>query len=91
MRAWKNSKLWLQGSKLNNPHKEEVLSVINHVDAEAEVIVCQVNTLLLKSNEWIGFNTDGYGIFRAVQEKLNYKIKDASSYFGAGELRKSNL
>ena len=73
-----------KGLNLTIPHKEEVLSVINHVDAEAEVIGA-VNTLLLKSNEWIGFNTDGYGIFRAVQEKLNYRIKDASVLLlGAG-------
>ena len=72
------------GLNLTIPHKVKVFDIIENID-EGAVAMGAVNTLFYKSNEWVGYNTDGYGISKAVSCHLGYQIKDSSVLIlGAG-------
>jgi shikimate dehydrogenase len=72
------------GLNLTIPHKVKVLDIIENID-EGAVAMGAINTLFYESNQWVGYNTDGYGISKAVSCHLGYQIKDSSVLIlGAG-------
>lgn len=57
----------LQGLSVTIPFKIDVMNYLDEIDPLAENIGA-VNTILNKDGRLIGFNTDGYGALRALEE-----------------------
>ncbi|MFP6901445.1 MAG: shikimate dehydrogenase [Opitutales bacterium] len=74
-----------RGLNLTIPHKVDALGMIDWVDPEAALIGA-VNTLVFNANgRCEGFNTDGYGLERAVEEEFGFTLDGASVILlGAG-------
>ncbi|ADL13280.1 shikimate dehydrogenase [Acetohalobium arabaticum] len=58
----------LRGVNLTIPHKEAVIPYLDQVSKEAELIGA-VNTIKNEAGELIGYNTDGRGFVRSLQEE----------------------
>ena len=63
------------GLNLTIPHKVEVLKVLNDIDPEAQLMGA-VNTLHFGSGSWVGHNTDGIGLSRAISTDLGIRFQD---------------
>lgn len=63
------------GVNLTVPHKIAVLDMLDEIDPEAQQLGA-VNTILVEHNRLLGYNTDGYGFAKAVQEEFNLTLKD---------------
>lgn len=61
------------GVNLTIPHKVRAVSLVDHIDATAEQLGA-VNTLQRAPDGWIGFNTDGYGIEKAIRQELGVDL-----------------
>lgn len=61
-------KLELLGLNITLPYKTEILKYIDELSEEAKEIG-SVNTIKVKENKWIGYNTDWYGIFESLKIK----------------------
>ncbi len=61
------------GLNLTVPHKVLAFDLVAEIDADAAAIGA-VNTLRRTAAGWRGFNTDGYGLATAVQEKLGTSL-----------------
>ncbi|HLR64471.1 MAG TPA: shikimate dehydrogenase [Pseudogracilibacillus sp.] len=57
----------LNGFNITVPYKEDMMNYLDEVDPIAKQIGA-VNTVLVKDNKWIGYNTDGIGFVRALQD-----------------------
>ena len=76
--------LGYRGINLTIPHKVEVLPLVDSIDEEARIMGA-VNTLAWDGNGWKGYNTDGYGLEKALLEDLDATIGDSSIVvLGAG-------
>ncbi|MCX7887328.1 MAG: shikimate dehydrogenase [Verrucomicrobiae bacterium] len=64
----------LRGVNLTVPHKILALDIVDEVDAEARKLGA-VNTVLIENGKLQGFNTDGYGIAKAIREEFNFGFK----------------
>ena len=64
----------LRGINLTVPHKLLALEIVEEVDAEAHRLGA-VNTVAIEGGKWRGFNTDGYGIAKAIREEFNFGFK----------------
>lgn len=72
------------GLNLTIPHKVDVIPLLEEVDPEAERMGA-VNTLVRTENGYRGYNTDGYGIRKAIGEQLNRLLEGADVLLlGAG-------
>ena len=78
--------LGIQGLNVTIPHKQDIIDSLDEIDAVAEMIGA-VNTVQFNCNgdEILtkGFNTDGYGCVRAIEEKASVKDKKVT-ITGAG-------
>ena len=78
--------LGIQGLNVTIPHKQNIIGSLDEIDAVAEMIGA-VNTVQFNYNgdEVLtkGFNTDGYGCVRAIEEKAPEKKKKVT-ITGAG-------
>ena len=73
-----------QGLNLTIPHKVEVLKLLENLDSQAAAMGA-VNTLKLCDDRWYGFNTDGFGLEKAINNELGYKFENADILIlGAG-------
>ena len=63
------------GVNLTVPHKIAALEMMDEVDAEARQLGA-VNTVVVENNRLLGYNTDGYGFAKAIQEEFNLTLKD---------------
>lgn len=72
------------GINLTIPHKEVIMGIIDDFDPHAKLIgAC--NTLLRAKNGWKGYNTDGFGLERAVEIGLGRKFENSDIVIiGAG-------
>lgn len=62
-----------KGFNITMPYKEEVMEFLDEIDREAEIIG-SVNTVLNDGGKLIGYNTDGKGFVKSLQEKgVNFK------------------
>lgn len=72
------------GLNLTIPHKVEALNTVTNLDAEATMMGA-VNTLHFKNEEWYGYNTDGYGLHRALVQDLGCVLRTSKVLIlGAG-------
>lgn len=72
------------GLNLTIPHKVNVIPMLEEIDPAAERMGA-VNTLVRTPTGYRGFNSDGYGIRKAVEEKLQRQFRGAEILLlGAG-------
>jgi shikimate dehydrogenase len=69
------NKLNIAGLNVTIPHKQNVLVTLDHLDPIAKEIGA-VNTIKFQDNEAIGYNTDGKGCLRALEEKTSLYNRD---------------
>jgi shikimate dehydrogenase len=58
------------------PHKEAVMAHLDEVDESASVIGA-VNTIVNRSGRLIGYNTDGLGFVRSLQEEIISNLRQS--------------
>ena len=63
------AELPFHGVNLTIPHKVDAVSLVARVDEDAKALGA-VNTLRREEIGWVGFNTDGYGIEKALEQEL---------------------
>lgn len=63
--------LRLDGVNVTLPHKQQVMPLLDRIDADADLIGA-VNTIVCRDAELVGFNTDGLGFIRSLQEDLDF-------------------
>jgi shikimate dehydrogenase len=56
------------GASFSRPHKEKILSLVDEVDKHAKNIGA-VNTVLVRQEKLIGFNTDWLGVSAVLKER----------------------
>lgn len=73
-----------KGINLTIPHKEVAMSIVRDFDTSAAAVgAC--NTLLNTPDGWRGFNTDGFGVEKAIETAFSRSIKGANIIIiGAG-------
>ena len=80
-------RLWdcgYRGLNLTIPHKVEVLPLLETIEPSAQVMGA-VNTLVRTESGWLGRNTDGLGLERALNETLNQTLHSSNILLlGAG-------
>ncbi len=64
----------LAGLNLTIPHKILALDLVDEVHSEARKLGA-INTILINHGRLRGFNTDGYGISRAIQEEFGFTFE----------------
>src|SRR5699024_9731370 len=77
----------LDGFNVTVPYKQKVMDYLDEVDEEA-LKIGAVNTVLCKNNRLIGYNTDGIGYVRSLEQKfpkLSEKKDSPILILGAGE------
>ena len=78
------AKCGYRGLNLTIPHKVEIFSIIDSIDTNAQNFGA-VNTLWNNGSEWQGYNSDGYGLERALIGELNISMSSANILIlGAG-------
>ena len=72
------------GFNVTLPHKESVIPFLDEVDELARAIGA-VNTVINKDGRLIGYNTDGIGYIKALEEELTGELKTKRTLIiGAG-------
>ena len=72
------------GFNITIPHKESVIPFLDEVDELARAIGA-VNTVINKDGRLIGYNTDGIGYIKALEEELTGELKTKRTLIiGAG-------
>lgn len=56
------------GFNLSMPNKIAVLPYLDDIDPKA-ALIGSVNTVVLEKNRWIGYNTDGEGFLKSLEEQ----------------------
>jgi shikimate dehydrogenase len=64
----------MTGVNLTLPHKILALDVVDEVHSEARRLG-SVNTVLMEHRRLRGFNTDGYGFVKAIEEEFNLSLE----------------
>jgi shikimate dehydrogenase len=64
----------LTGVNLTLPHKILAVDVVDEVHSEARKLG-SVNTVLMEHGKLRGFNTDGYGFAKAIEEEFNFTLE----------------
>jgi len=62
----------LSGFNVTSPFKEKIIPFLDKISPEAKEIQA-VNTVLIKENKWIGFNTDWIGFLKTLNRKEHHK------------------
>lgn len=73
----------LNGFNITIPHKESIIPYLDEISPSAEHIGA-VNTVLVKDDKWIGYNTDGIGFVKGLIDKHGPIDKDNILVLGAG-------
>ena len=63
------------GVNITIPHKFEALDAVDHLDPAAQRLGA-VNTLAIRDGKLHGYNTDGPGFIRSVQEAFKTNLRD---------------
>lgn len=63
--------LHVQGFNVTIPHKQNIISCLDRVSLEAQVIGA-VNTVAREGNKLVGYNTDAGGFLRSLQYDLGF-------------------
>lgn len=73
----------MKGFNLTMPHKQDVMPYLDFIDRDAQLFD-SVNTVKVEGNRLLGYNTDGQGCLRAIEDK-GYHCKGKNIViFGAG-------
>lgn len=75
--------LGIAGLNVTIPHKISIISLLDELDESAN-LVGAVNTVKNNRGKLIGFNTDGEGAFRALEEKIGSVKGKEVVLLGAG-------
>ncbi|MGB9887030.1 MAG: shikimate dehydrogenase [Moorellales bacterium] len=65
--------LGVRGANVTVPHKEAVIPFLSRLSPEAKAIGA-VNTLVREDGGWTGYNTDGVGFVRSLEEELGLAV-----------------
>lgn len=71
------------GLAVTKPYKVEVMQYLDETDDLAKRIG-SVNTVVIREDRLIGYNTDGYGALRSIQEECGSVAGKTCFTFGAG-------
>ncbi len=71
----------IMGLNLTLPHKIEVIDYLDELDEAAELIGA-VNTVKFTENNAVGYNTDGVGAVKAIEETTPVKGKKNNHNWG---------
>lgn len=63
------------GINISMPYKQMVIPFLDELDQAAQLIGA-VNTIVNRQGHLIGYNTDGYGFFKALEKDDGFTIKD---------------
>lgn len=74
--------LGMKGASVTLPHKIDVMKYLDHIDPMAENIGA-VNTIVNRDGQLYGYNTDGLGAVKALEDKTDFQGKNAV-IIGAG-------
>jgi shikimate dehydrogenase len=75
--------LGIVGFNVTIPHKIEIMKYLEEIDRDAQLIGA-VNTIKIENGRAIGYNTDGIGARKALEEEIG-KVKDKNIIiYGAG-------
>ena len=64
------------GFNITKPHKMEVMKYLDGLDPLAEKIGA-VNTVVYRDGKMIGYNTDGFGFIKSIENKIGNMSKEA--------------
>ena len=78
--------LEIKGLNVTIPHKQNIIQYLDEVDSLAEMIGA-VNTVKFESDKAIGYNTDGYGCLRAIEEVMDVKDRKVTITGAGGAAR----
>ena len=59
--------LGARGFNVTVPHKEKIMTLVDHVEKNAQIIGA-INTILVENNKTIGYNTDVTGFKKSIEE-----------------------
>jgi len=76
----------IKGLNVTIPHKTEVIKYLDSMDKSAEFIGA-VNTVKFEDDQAIGFNTDGIGAVKAIEEVSSVKDKKVVMLGAGGAAR----
>ncbi len=62
----------IRGVNVTVPHKEEICRYLDAIDAEARLIGA-VNTIVNRQGTLTGYNTDGLGLLRSLEEDFGFR------------------
>lgn len=62
----------IRGVNVTVPHKEEICRYLDTIDAEARLIGA-VNTIVNRQGTLTGYNTDGLGLLRSLEEDFGFR------------------
>ncbi|WP_100010571.1 shikimate dehydrogenase [Lentibacillus sediminis] len=65
----------LDGFNITFPYKQTIIPFLDELDESAKAVGA-VNTVLCREGKWIGYNTDGIGYLRSLENKFPELIKD---------------
>ncbi len=80
--------LGIHGLNVTIPYKEKIIPFLDEISPEAKIIG-SVNTILNQSNKLIGYNTDGIGAVKALEDNKVELIQKNVILLGAGGAAKS--
>jgi shikimate dehydrogenase len=63
------------GVNLTVPHKVAAFSLVDEVDRDAKAIAA-INTIAVRNNRLVGFNTDASGFGRALRSEFSVDLRD---------------
>jgi shikimate dehydrogenase len=76
--------LGIRGLNVTIPHKVDVMRYLDKISPEAELIGA-VNTIVNEGGTLVGYNTDGIGYLRSLQEEVGIDLKESAVLIvGAG-------
>src|SRR5690606_12143855 len=68
----------IDGFNITIPYKQEIMKYVDQLDESAEKIGA-VNTVVLKSGKWIGYNTDGIGYVQSLHYQYPFFFQHKST------------
>lgn len=76
--------LQFKGFNVTVPHKVDVMKYLDSLD-ESATLAGAVNTVVNKYGKWVGYNTDGIGFYRSIENRLSKPLEEVKAVIiGAG-------
>jgi len=79
----------IEGFNVTIPHKASILPMLDRIDQLANAIGA-VNTVVREGNDFVGYNSDGVGFIRSLQDRWKKDLKNEKTLIiGAGGAAKA--